>query len=108
MSNIFLKIIKNEIESEKLYEDEWTVVIKDINPKAKIHILVIPKEEIKDLNSTSSKILIRCFNTIHKIVKKLNIDKTGYRVITNIGKDGGQEVPHLHFHILGGEKLIEI
>lgn len=108
MSNIFLKIINNEIKSIKLYEDEWTIVIKDINPKAKIHLLVIPKIEIKDLNSVTPEILTKCLNTIQYIVKKLNINKIGYRVITNIGENGGQEVPHLHFHILGGEKLQDI
>ena len=105
MSNIFVKIINNEIKSKKIYENESIIVIEDINPKAKIHLLVIPKKEIKDLNSVTPDIFAECLKTIQFIVKKFNINKTGYRVITNIGEDGGQEVPHLHFHILGGEKL---
>ena len=87
MSNIFLKIINNEIESKKLYEDKWTIVIEDINPQAKIHLLVISKEKIKDLNSTTPEVFTQCLNTIQYIVKEFNIYKTGYRVITNIGKN---------------------
>lgn len=102
----FCKIIKGEIPSSKVYEDELTLAFKDIAPIAPIHILVIPKEHIKSLNELSDeKLLSHIFDVIKIVAKKEGIYDKGYRVITNIGEDAGQAVKHLHFHILGGEKL---
>jgi len=107
---IFCKIIKGEIPSTKVYEDDNVLAFKDINPAAPIHILVVPKQHIEnvlEINEGNKKILEDVFLAINKIAKKLGIDKDGFRVITNCGKDSGQEVMHLHFHILAGAKLGE-
>lgn len=107
---IFCKIIKGEIPSTKLYEDDNVLAFKDINPAAPIHILVVPKQHIEnvlEINEGNKKILEDVFLAINKIAKKLGIDKDGFRVITNCGRDSGQEVMHLHFHILAGAKLGE-
>ncbi len=107
---IFCKIIKGEIPSTKVYEDDNVLAFKDINPAAPIHILVVPKQHIEDvleINEGNKKILEDVFLAINKIAKKLGIDKDGFRVITNCGRDSGQEVMHLHFHILAGAKLGE-
>ncbi len=105
---IFCKIAKGEIPSEYIYEDEYVVCVKDINPMAKIHLLVIPKEHICCANAITEENSVyaaKVFEAIAKITKKLGIDKEGYRVINNCGENGGQTVMHIHFHILGGEKL---
>ena len=105
---IFCKIIKGEIPSNKVYEDEDILAFKDINPVTPVHILVIPKKHIESLNDIEAKdekLLGKIFLTIKKIVKEQGIAEKGYRVVNNCGEDGGQEVKHLHFHILGGKKL---
>lgn len=107
-SCLFCKIIKGDIPCSKVYEDEYVLCFKDINPVCKVHVLVIPKLHIKDLNEVSEnniKYLNSIMLNIPKIARSLDIEKDGYRVISNTGVNGGQEVPHLHFHILGGEKL---
>ena len=105
---LFCKIVKGEVPSTKVYEDEEILAFKDINPVAPVHILVIPKKHIASLNEveTQDQMLIgKIFTTIKKIAKEQGIAENGYRVIANCGEDGGQEVKHLHFHILGGKKL---
>lgn len=102
---IFEKIIKGEIPCKKVLESEKFLAIYDINPKAPVHILAITKECIKDFSKIDSKTLGEMGEFIKEVVKVAKIDESGYRVITNIGSDGGQEIPHLHFHILGGAKL---
>lgn len=105
---IFSKIIKKEIPSDIVYEDEYVLAFRDISPKAPIHILIIPKIEIDTLNSVdknNSKYITKIFEAIPKIAKKEGIKDSGYRVVSNCNVDGGQEVYHLHFHILGGRKL---
>ena len=101
---IFCKIVKGEIPSEKVYEDEEILAFKDINPAAPIHILVIPKKHIKSLvevNQNDDKELIsKIYFVINKIAEKQGISEKGFRVIVNCGEDGGQEVGHLHFHVL--------
>ena len=108
-NNIFAKIIKGEIPCDKIYEDEHSLFFKDINPQAKIHVLGVPKIECIDLSDfiekSGDKIISSFFNSVNLVIEKLNIKKTGYRVISNSGKDGGQEVPHFHIHILAGEKI---
>lgn len=105
---IFCKIVKKEIPSKILFENENIMVFEDINKKKKVHFLVIPKMHIECMNDISSEnenIFLEILKVIRDETKKLGIDKTGYRVITNTGEDGGQEVNHLHFHVLGGEKI---
>lgn len=103
---VFCKIIKGEIPSDKVYEDENVLAFKDINPVAPVHILVIPKEHIKNvLEVKDEKMISDIFKAINKIANKLGLEKNGFRVVTNCGKDAGQEVMHLHFHILAGKKM---
>ena len=104
---IFCKIIAGDIPSPRLYEDEQMIVIKDIEPKAKLHYLCIPKTHFalfSEMNEEKADIVKHCFKTIPTLEEKLGL-KGGYRVIVNQGEDGGQTVPHLHIHLLGGEKL---
>lgn len=108
MSTIFKKIINKEIQSDIVYEDEEFLAFHDINPAAKIHVLVIPKKEIKNLDDASEEdleLLGKLQLTVAKVARMLGIAEEGYRVITNINKNGGQEVYHIHYHILGGEPL---
>ena len=108
MSTIFKKIIDKEIPANIVYEDEEFLAFHDINPAAKIHVLVIPKKEIKNLDDATEEdalLLGKLQITIAKVARKLGIAEDGYRVITNINKNGGQEVYHIHYHILGGEKI---
>ncbi len=105
---VFCKIIKGEIPSKKVYEDDEVLAFYDINPIAKIHVLVIPKVHIVsllELKEDHKELLYHLFETINKVAKIVGVDKTGFRVLSNVGEDGGQAVKHLHFHILGGEKL---
>jgi histidine triad (HIT) family protein len=104
---IFCKIIAGEIPSEKVFESEEIVAFKDINPQAPVHILVIPKRHIDGadtLTGDNTELAGRLILTVARIAEQFHLD-TGYRIVTNIGKDGGQTVRHLHFHLLGGEKL---
>lgn len=103
---VFCKIVKGEIPSTKVYEDDKVLAFKDIEPIAPIHILVIPKVHIKSLlELEDDELLIHINKVIKIIVKEQGIDEKGFRVLTNVGEDGGQAVKHLHFHILGGTKL---
>ena len=103
---VFCKIINGDIPSDKVYEDDDIIAIHDINPIAKVHVLVIPKKHVKDFIELEDEDLqIKLNKAIKETAKILNIAEDGYRVITNIGENGGQAVKHLHFHILGGEKL---
>ena len=105
---IFCKIIKGEIPSSKVYEDDEILAFKDINPAAPIHILVIPKKHITslmDIGESDEKLIGKICKTINKIAKEQEFDKKGFRVIVNCGEDGGQEVGHVHFHLLAGKKL---
>ena len=107
---LFCKIIKGEIPSKKVYEDEDVLAFYDINPAAPIHILVIPKKHIKslaDIEEDDEKLLGKIHMIINKIAEQKGSKEEGYRVIINCGKNGGQEVMHLHFHILAGKKLGE-
>lgn len=105
---IFCKIVNKEIPSNIVYEDEEILAFRDINPVAPVHILVIPKKHIESLLALSKEdeILIgKIYTVINKIAKQEKIDDKGFRVVVNCGEDGGQEVKHLHFHIIGGKKL---
>ncbi len=102
---LFCKIIKKEIPSNIILENDNYLAFHDINPKAPIHILAIPKTHIESFNDVTAEIMFGMTSFIQEITKEVNIENNGYRIITNIGSDGGQEVAHLHFHILGGAKL---
>ena len=102
---IFEKIVSGEIPCNKVLENDKFLAFYDINPKAPIHILAIPKICVKDFEGAESSLLGELSDFIKEVTAKTGLDKKGYRIITNIGADGGQEVPHLHFHILGGAKL---
>jgi histidine triad (HIT) family protein len=103
---IFCKIIAGEIPAQTVYETDKVLVIRDINPKAPVHDLIIPKTHILDLNDLDDKEMAAELLTVVKVVaKKEGIDQGGYRLIVNTGKNGGQLVPHLHFHLLGGKNL---
>lgn len=105
---LFCKILRKEIPCSYIYEDEYVVAFKDINPVAPVHILIIPKihiESVNDITEENSNYISKVFQAIPTIAKEANIFDDGYRVITNIGKNGGQLVKHMHFHILGGKKL---
>ena len=108
-NNIFAKILRNEIPCEKVYENDVSLFFNDINPVAKIHVLGIPKKPCIDLLDFTSKndpsFISSFFKSINFVVDILEIRKSGFRIISNIGTDGGQEVPHFHVHILAGEKI---
>ncbi|MBL0709329.1 MAG: histidine triad nucleotide-binding protein [Sulfurimonas sp.] len=102
---LFCKIVSKEISANIILEDDDFLAFHDINPKAPVHILAIPKNHVDSFNEASSQMMASMTTFIQKVAIEVNIKDSGYRVITNIGSDGGQEVKHLHFHILGGAKL---
>ena len=109
MDCIFCSIIKGDIPSKKVYEDDKCFAFLDIAPQAPVHCLIIPKEHIPSadaVNAENSDYIAAIFTAIPKIAANLGLEN-GYRVITNIGEDGAQTVKHLHFHILGGKQLSE-
>ena len=112
-NNIFAKILRGEIPCKKIYEDEYVLAFYDINPQKKVHALVISKGEYVDLDDFSLKASVEEISGLVKgisiVAKKLGVSEEvkggGYRSLVNVGENGGQEVPHLHFHIFGGEKV---
>lgn len=103
---IFCKIAKKEISADIVYEDENIVAFKDINPKAPVHILIIPREHISTLNEVTDYTIIgKIIEVTKKLAVKNNIDKEGYRVVVNCNAAAGQAVYHLHFHLLGGRSM---
>jgi histidine triad (HIT) family protein len=105
---IFSKIIRKEIPAKILYEDELALAFHDIHPQAPSHFLVIPKKPIRSLADAQTEdlhVLGHLQMVIAKLAQEQGLDTTGYRVVTNIGSDGGQSVPHLHYHVLGGRPL---
>ena len=102
---LFCKIINGEIPSDAVFENDYVYAFYDIYPQAPIHIIVIPKEHIisaADITEDNSHLIAKCFEAIAKIADEKGLD-SGYRVITNIGSDGGQTVFHLHFHLIAGK-----
>lgn len=108
-NNIFAKIIRGEIPCDEVYQDDYVLSFRDVNPAAKLHILVVPKAEFVSfddfMQKESAENITKFFSTVQKIAGRLGVDKSGYRLITNHGEDGNQSVPHFHVHILAGEKL---
>ena len=111
-NNIFAKILREEIPCKKIYEDEYVLSFHDVNPQKKIHALVIPKGKYVDLDDFNAKAsdreIVGLLKGISTVAKKLGISLhtgKGYRTLANLNEHGGQEVPHLHFHLFGGEKV---
>ena len=102
---LFCNIVKKEIPSNIILENDNFLAFHDINPKAPVHILAIPKKHVDSFNELEPAMMADMTSFMQDVVKELKIEKSGYRVVTNIGENGGQEVKHLHFHILGGTKL---
>jgi len=102
---LFCKIVQKEIPANIIVENDDFLAFHDINPKAPLHILAIPKVHVDSFNEVTTQTMQGMTQFIQEVAKEVKIDKTGYRVVTNIGEDGGQEVKHLHFHVLGGAKL---
>lgn len=105
---IFCNIVEGKIANQTVAENGEFLAFNDISPLAKIHILIIPKQHISSFNEVTPEIMANMTTFIQEIVSKLNIKDKGYRIITNIGKQGGQEVEHIHFHLLAGEQLGKI
>ena len=111
-NNIFAKILRGEIPCKKIYEDDFVLSFHDINPQKKVHALVIPKGKYINLEDFTSKAssdeIVGLMKGISIVAKKIgisSIDNSGFRTLSNVGENGGQEVPHLHFHLFGGEKI---
>ncbi len=109
MATIFSKIINKEIPADIVYEDENVLAFKDIKPQAPVHVLIIPKIEIPKISDfkidAHSKLLAQMVDAANKIAKDMKISDDGYRLVFNCGPNGGQEVYHLHLHLLGGRKM---
>lgn len=108
MDCIFCKIINKEIPSKIVYEDDEVLAFEDIAPQAPIHIVVIPKKhiaKITEIEKEDEALIGKIYSAINKIAREKQIAEDGFRVIINCGENGGQEVEHIHFHLLGGKKL---
>ena len=108
MDCIFCKIVDGSISSEKVYEDDLILAFKDINPAAPVHIVIIPKEHIDSamkLNEENINLISHIFMKSKQIAIENGIAETGFRLVNNCGKDGGQSVNHIHFHLLGGRDM---
>lgn len=107
MDCIFCKLANKEIPTEVVYEDEFVFAFNDMSPQAPVHILFIPKKHLDSAQEVEDQDLIisHIFTAMRKVARDQGLDKAGYRVITNVGKDAGQTVFHMHFHLLAGKKL---
>jgi len=103
---IFCKIVSGELPNNSVAENDKFIAFHDLYPKAPIHILIIPKEHVDCFQDTPAQMMADMTTFIQEVAKKVGLDKGGYRLITNNGSDGGQEINHLHFHLLGGGKLV--
>ena len=104
---LFCRIVAGEIPSDKVYEDEYVLAFKDIDPQAPVHVLIIPKKHYDNVLSVHAgdDIMEKINEAVRIVAEKCSVDKTGFRVITNCGEDAGQSVKHLHFHLMGGRVL---
>ncbi|MFC1700978.1 histidine triad nucleotide-binding protein [Patescibacteria group bacterium] len=102
---IFCQIVNHEQSADIVYEDKEFIVIKDINPKAKIHLLIVPKDHIESVNELEDShrdLIAKMILMAKEMAKQSNINKTGYKLVFNVGRGGGQIVDHIHLHLLGG------
>ena len=105
---LFCKIIEGTIPSTKVYEDDYVLAFRDIEPQAPEHIIIIPKQHMKsanDITAENSGVIAKIFEVAAKIAKDLGFAENGYRIVNNCGEDGGQTVGHIHFHLLAGRNL---
>ena len=105
---LFCKIAAGKMDTDFIYQDEQVVVFEDINPKAPVHLLIVPKKHISDLNSLEtedSELIGHIYQIAKQMAAEYDIAESGYRLVSNCGDDGGQTVYHIHFHLLGGRKL---
>lgn len=110
MDCIFCKISNHEINSNIVFENEFVIAFEDLNPVAKVHVLVVPKkhmDSVMKIEDEDAKYIVEIHKAIKEVAKIKGIDENGFRVITNCGENGGQTVKHLHYHVIGGEKLPE-
>ncbi|MBI2328074.1 MAG: histidine triad nucleotide-binding protein [Chloroflexi bacterium] len=108
MDCIFCQIVAGKIPADILYQDEEVIAFRDINPLAPVHLLVIPRKHIPSpvqLSEAESSLMGKMVNTANQLAKKEDIAESGYRLVINCGQQGGQGVPHLHMHLLGGRQL---
>lgn len=108
-SNIFARILRGEIPSARVYEDEWAIAFEDINPQAEVHTLIVPRGSYvswDDFSAAASDAEIAGFvRAVGEVARRKGLVESGYRLLANVGGNGGQEVPHLHVHLFGGEPL---
>jgi histidine triad (HIT) family protein len=107
-SCLFCKIVAGEIPTDRVHEDDLVIAFDDINPVAPVHRLVIPRRHVDsaaDLGDSNAQLLGRLFAVAARLAADAGLDDSGYRVVTNVGSDGGQSVSHLHFHLLGGRQM---
>jgi histidine triad (HIT) family protein len=107
--NIFAKLLRGEIPSRRVYEDEWAVAFHDIHPQAKVHVLIVPRGRYVSLadftREASDAEVAGFFRAVGTVARELGLEEAGYRILGNMGPDGGQEVPHFHIHLFGGQPL---
>ena len=108
INNVFAKILRGEIPTNKLYEDEYVIAFNDIHPKAPVHVLVVPKSAYTDFNDLMERAekeeVNGIFKSVEAVAKQLGVVQGGYKLLMNVGSGAGQEVPHLHIHILAEKK----
>jgi len=104
---LFCKIIAGDIPSTKVYEDDRIYAFRDINPQAPVHVLIVPKKHFANILECDAETAAALTDAIRAIAKQEGVDESGFRVISNCGRDGAQSVGHLHVHLLGGVKLSE-
>ena len=109
MDCIFCQIVDGKIPSDTVYQDDEVLAFRDINPRAPVHLLVIPKKHVASLNQLTEKempLMGRMVSVANQLAKREGISESGYRLVINCGREGGQLVPHLHLHLLGGRQLL--
>ncbi len=107
-SCLFCKIVSGAIPAERIYEDELVLAIRDINPQAPVHVLLMPKRHLTsvlELGETEAPLLHRIIQAAVQLARREGIAERGFRLVTNTGREGGQAIPHLHFHLLGGRPM---
>lgn len=107
MDCVFCKIISGDIPSSKVYEDEWVVAFKDLEPQAPVHVLIVPKEHIAsaaEITAENSFLIAKVFESAAKIAKEMDL-KDGFRIVNNCGEKAGQSVMHIHFHMMAGREF---
>jgi histidine triad (HIT) family protein len=109
VTNVFARILRGEIPCDKVYEDEFALAFRDIHPVAPVHVLVVPKGEFVTLDEFAAgadpSVVVGFWRAFARVIDLLGVERGGYRTIVNTGPDGGQEVPHLHFHVVAGAPL---